>query len=183
MGRTYPGRLPPEAGRLERGYRRLLVFFPAPYRRVHEEEMLAVLMTAAPGGKRRPGIAEAADLILGALRVRCQPQRDGDAGPAWRDAPAGLSVILPVIVLVISIVQETQMWLFTPGALSYGLPLSALEQPALAFALVALVLLRLRRLAALAAVAMFLWVALLSGAARSSTRPRMLTFSCHWAWK
>jgi hypothetical protein len=155
-------RLPPEAGRRERGYRRLLVFYPAPYRRVHEEEMLAVLMTAAPDGKRRPGIAEAADLILGALRVRCQPQRDG-AEPAWRDALAVLSVILPAIVLVISIVQETQRWLFTPGALSYGLPLSALEQPALAFALVALVLLRLRRLAALAAVAMFLWVALLRG--------------------
>ncbi len=154
------------AGPLERGYRRLLVFYPAPYRRIHEEEVLAVLMTAAPGGKRRPGIAEAADLILGALRVRCQPQRDGAAGPAWRDALAVLSVILPVIFLLIDMVQETQMLLSfpAPGAFSYGLPLWALEQPAAAFALVALVLLRLRRAAALAAVAMLLWVAFLSGA-------------------
>jgi hypothetical protein len=149
---------------LERGYRRLLVFYPAQYRRIHEEEMLAVLMTAAPGGKRRPGISEAADLILGALRVRFQPSRDG-AEPAWRDALAVLSVILPVIFLLIDMVQETQMLLTfpAPGAFSYGLPLWALEQPAAALTLVALVLLRLRRVAALAAVAMLIWVAFLSG--------------------
>jgi Domain of unknown function (DUF1707) len=65
----HASRVPREAGRLERGYRRLLFFYPARYRRVHEEEMVAVLMTAPPAGKRRPGIAEAADLIWGALRV------------------------------------------------------------------------------------------------------------------
>jgi hypothetical protein len=70
--------------RLERAYRRLLVFYPGRYRRVHAEEMLAVLMTAAPAGKRRPGLAEAADLIIGGLRVRCQPVRGGVAGPGWR---------------------------------------------------------------------------------------------------
>ena len=52
-------RVPPEAGRLERSYRRLLSVYPARYRRVHEEEMLAVLMTAVPAGKRRPEIPEA----------------------------------------------------------------------------------------------------------------------------
>jgi hypothetical protein len=152
----------PEAGRLESSYRRLLIFYPASCRRVHEEEMLAVLMTGAPPGKCRPGIGEAADLVWGALRVRCQPQRvDGE--PAWRDALAVLSVILPVIVLLVTIVQQTQSWLFTPGLVDYGLPLSVLEQPALAVAVVALVLLRLRRAAALAAVVMVIWVALLSG--------------------
>ena len=77
----------PERGddsRLERGYRRLLAFYPARYRRVHEEEILAVLMTGAAEGKRRPSLAEAADLIMGALRVRCQPVRGGLAGPGWR---------------------------------------------------------------------------------------------------
>jgi hypothetical protein len=48
--------------------------------------MLAVLMTVAPEGKRRPGLAEAADLIVGALRVWCQPSRGGVAG--WRGALA-----------------------------------------------------------------------------------------------
>ena len=155
-------RVPPEAGGLESSYRRLLVFYPAAYRRVHEEEMLAVLMTAASAGKRRPGIAEAADLMRGALRVRFQPQRDG-AEPAWRDALAAVSVIVPALILLISIVQETQMWLFTPGALDYGFPLSALQQPALAATVMTVVLLRLRRAAILAAGVMFLWAAFLSG--------------------
>ncbi len=78
-------------GSLERGYRRLLAFYPAPHRRVHEEEMLAVLMTAAPEGKRRPGLAETADLIAGALRVWCQPSRGGMAG--WRGALALISAV------------------------------------------------------------------------------------------
>jgi Domain of unknown function (DUF1707) len=157
-------RVPPEAGRLERSYRRLLFLYPARYRRVHEEEMLAVLMTSAPAGKRRPGIREAADLIWGALRVRFQPSRIGGQ-PAWRDALAALSVILPVIILVISVVQETQIWLPPPmpGIPSYRFPLSALQQPALAVAGVALVLLRLRRVAMLAAAVMVLWIAFLSG--------------------
>jgi len=70
--------------RLERWYRRLLAFYPARYRHVHEEEILAVLMTAAPEGRSRPSLAEIADLIMGALRVRCQPVRGGLAGPGWR---------------------------------------------------------------------------------------------------
>jgi len=70
--------------RLENWYRRLLAFYPARYRHVHEEEILAVLMTAAPEGKSRPSPAEIADLIMGALRVRCQPVRGGLAGPGWR---------------------------------------------------------------------------------------------------
>jgi hypothetical protein len=150
----HASRAPLEAGRLERGFRRLLFFYPARFRRVHEEEILAVLMTAAPEGKRRPGITESADLIWGALRVRFQPQRlDGE--PAWRDALAALSVILPLIMLVIFTVQEIKI---APSA-----PLWVLEQTATPFVLVALVLLRLRRLAILAAVAMLLWVAFLSG--------------------
>jgi hypothetical protein len=158
-------RLPLEHGGLERCYRRLLVFYPAPYRRVHQDEMLAVLMTAAPAGKRRPGIAEAADLIWGALRVRCQPQRDGAAGPGWRDALAVLSVMGPVIFVLISAVRDVQMSLppSQPGAFSAGFPLWLLQQLAAPLMLVALVLLRLRRVAALAAVALVFWVALLSG--------------------
>ena len=148
------GSLPPGCGGLERGYRRLLFFYPAWYRRVHEEEMLAVLVTAAPEGKRRPGIAEAADLIWGALRVRCQPSRNSGE-PAWRDALAVMSVILPVIMLVVFAVQESRI---SPSA-----PLWVLKEVAAPSVLVALVLLRLRRLALLAAVAMFLWVAFRSG--------------------
>jgi hypothetical protein len=86
-----PEPVPQRDGSLERGYRRLLACYPAAYRRVHAEEMLAVLMTAAPEGKRRPGLVEAADLIAGALRVWCQPSRGGMAG--WRGAMALISAV------------------------------------------------------------------------------------------
>jgi hypothetical protein len=142
------------AGALERRYRRLLVFYPARYRRVHEDEMLAVLMTAAPEGKRRPGIAEAADLVLGALRIRLQPQRDAAAEPAWRDALAVLCVILPVLFLLIYTVRLTRSFLSMPVT---GSPMWVLEALAAPLALVAVVLLRLRRAAALAAVALLIW--------------------------
>jgi Domain of unknown function (DUF1707) len=142
------------AAALERGYRRLLAFYPARYRRIHEDEMLAVVMTVAPDGKSRPGIGEAADLLLGALRVRCQPSRVG-AEPAWRDALAVLSVILPVVILLISALQA-QRW-SSPGTGE----LWVLQQIATPLLLVAVVL--LRRVAVLTAVGMLLWLALLSG--------------------
>ena len=158
-----PAPVPQQAGALERRYRRLLVCYPARYRRVHEEEMLGVLMTAAPQGQRRPGIGEAANLILGALRVRLQPSRDG-AEPAWRDALAVLSVILPVVILLISIPDTGTLLLFRAShPFSYGSALSALKQLAVPLALTSLVLLRLRRAAALTAAGMLIFLAFFSG--------------------
>lgn len=55
---------------LERAYRRILACYPRSFRRENEEEILAVLMATAGDGQRRPGIAEAADLIRGAVRMR-----------------------------------------------------------------------------------------------------------------
>ncbi len=162
-----PSRFPPDRGGLERGYRRLLACYPARYRRVHEEEMLAVLVTAAPEGKRRPGIAEAADLIWGAVRVRCQPSRHGSE-PAWRDALAALSVVLPVIVLMTTAVQLAWALHADPAAFSgpefrlsahTWLPVE-LTAP---LALLALAMLRLQRAAALAVVALLIWLAYLAG--------------------
>jgi hypothetical protein len=176
------GHGPAEAGRLERRYRRRLVFYPVAYRHVHEEEMLAVLMTTAPEGKSRPGLAESADLIWGALRIRLQPQRNG-AEPAWRDALAVLTLILPVLILLGTAVQEAQAWLISPGLLRDGFRLSALEEPALASALVVLVMLRLRRLALLAAAVMVLWIALFSGEATYVWATEEASFSCPWAWR
>lgn len=83
--------------RLERRYRRLLALYPASYRRVHEEEMLAVLMTAAAAGQDRPGLADAADLVAGAMRVRCQVVLMGRFG--WRGAAvlAGTGAVLGLL--------------------------------------------------------------------------------------
>ena len=61
------------AASLERGYRRLLAWYPQAYRRENEQEILGVLMAGAREGQRRPGTAEAADLLRGALWMRLSP--------------------------------------------------------------------------------------------------------------
>jgi len=60
---------------LERGYRRLLACYPREFRRENGEELLGVLLSSAAGGQRRVGLAEAADLIRGALRARLRLPR------------------------------------------------------------------------------------------------------------
>jgi Domain of unknown function (DUF1707) len=160
-----PGHLPPDRGRLERGYRRLLACYPAAYRRVHEEEMLAVLMTAAPDGKRWPGMAEAADLIWGALRVRCQPSRSS-AEPGWRDALEVVSILLPLIVFITTAVQVAAALPVildgAPNAFRNMLPLWLLTQFTGPLALLALSLLRLQRTATRATVALLIGLAYLA---------------------
>jgi hypothetical protein len=58
------------AARLERRYRRLLVCYPARFRREREEEMLAVLMAGAADGQARPSVADCVDLLRAAAHVR-----------------------------------------------------------------------------------------------------------------
>jgi hypothetical protein len=163
--RQRSSRLPPDRGGLERGYRLLLACYPAAYRRVHEEEMLAVLMTAAPEGKRRPGIGEAADLIWGALRVRCQPSRNGTE-PGWRDALAAVSVLLPLFVFVTTVVQVA--WVLPvilhaePGAFGGRFPVWPLSAFASSLAMLAAALLLLRRTATRRAVAWLIGLAYLA---------------------
>jgi hypothetical protein len=151
-----------QAGRLARGYRRLLACYPVWYRRVHEEEMLAVLMTAAPPGKRRPGAAEAADLLLGALRIRCQPPRTDGAEPVWRDALAVVSVIVPLIVMAAYLMNGLQFALVThrPRFFAFGFPwfLEFMIVPPLILGALVPLGLRMRRLAALAAAGLLIWL-------------------------
>jgi hypothetical protein len=59
-----------DAAGLEQRYRRLLAWYPRAYRRANEQEILAVLLAGAGKGQRRPSVAEAADLIRGALWMR-----------------------------------------------------------------------------------------------------------------
>ena len=55
---------------LERGYRRLVAFYPKSFRRDNGEEIITVLMATASQGQRRPSLTESADLIKGAFRMR-----------------------------------------------------------------------------------------------------------------
>ncbi len=61
-----------DSTQLERRYRRLLAFYPAAFRRDHEEEMLSVLMDGATEGQQRPRLADATDLLAHAILLRLQ---------------------------------------------------------------------------------------------------------------
>jgi len=58
-----------ELSPLERGYRRVLACYPKAFQRESEDEIVAVLLATAREGQRRVGVAESADLIMGAVRM------------------------------------------------------------------------------------------------------------------
>jgi hypothetical protein len=62
-----------DSGELERRYRRLLRCYPRAFRRLHEEEILAVLIDGARDGQRHPAGLEAVDLIKSAVWMRVRP--------------------------------------------------------------------------------------------------------------
>ncbi len=87
-------------GRLERGYRRILAAYPRSFRRDNEEEILAVLLDTAREGQTRVELAEAADLIRGAVRMRLWPAvpRPRSVRAAVRLMCAGALAELTVLV-------------------------------------------------------------------------------------
>jgi hypothetical protein len=80
----------------ERRYRRLLALYPTAFRREHEEEMLVVLMACARDGRRRPALADCADLIWNAIWMRLRP---------WARRPVP-SVFWAVGLMVVSAALE-----------------------------------------------------------------------------
>jgi len=64
---------------LERSYRRLLAWYPRAFRHEKGQEILAVLLACTPDGQRRPGLAQAADLIRSGLWMRLRPGVPGSA--------------------------------------------------------------------------------------------------------
>ena len=80
---------------LERAYGRLLRWYPAGHQARHADEMLGVLMAGAGSGQRRPGLADSANLIGGAMRIRIRAATTGSAG-LWRDALARAGIVLPL---------------------------------------------------------------------------------------
>ncbi|MEU6072448.1 hypothetical protein [Micromonospora sp. NPDC047074] len=62
--------MPTNGDLLARRYRRLLFCHPRAYRRARADEMVGVLLDAAPAGRTRPTAREAANLIRHGLRCR-----------------------------------------------------------------------------------------------------------------
>jgi hypothetical protein len=93
---------------LERRYRALLALYPKAFRREHEQEILSVLMAAAPEGQKRPRMGESADLIRSAILMRL---RQTSVPVSWEYRHARL--MLPVRIIV-------GVWLVFLTAVLYG---------------------------------------------------------------
>jgi hypothetical protein len=92
---------------LERGYRRLLAWYPGEFRRENGQEILAVLMAGARDGQSRPGLAESADLIRGGLWMRLRPRVPRSARTvqaAVRLMYAGAAVSAAELVAVLAVI-------------------------------------------------------------------------------
>jgi hypothetical protein len=87
---------------LERAYGRLLRWYPAGHQARHADEMLGVLMAGAGSRQRRPGLADSANLIGGALRIRIRAATTGSAG-LWRDALARAGIVLPLAWVLLTL--------------------------------------------------------------------------------
>lgn len=90
---------------LERGYRRLLAWYPQSFRGDREEEVLAVLMASASPGQRRPRLAEAADVLKSALWMRLRSVRSWPENQRWAEALALFSVAAPLLLLVAYVLE------------------------------------------------------------------------------
>jgi hypothetical protein len=99
-----------DAAHLERRYRRLLRWFPARYRREHEQEILSVLMAGAAEGQRRPGLADSADLVLSAIFMRW---REVTRQPRWQWERRHPRLIVRLRVLI-------GIWLLVVGGILLG---------------------------------------------------------------
>jgi hypothetical protein len=152
---------------LEGRYRRLLRMYPADHRRKHQDEMLGVLMTGAHAGQHRPGLADTANLVWGALLIRLRPARPGTARPLWRDALAVVSVLLPVAFLATQIFSVSSQ--LTPQPETHTAFVAFLQEMLVSAGawvlLTALVLLRLRRIAILATTGLLIWFLVATAAA------------------
>ncbi|TMR35910.1 hypothetical protein ETD85_12380 [Nonomuraea zeae] len=100
-----PGTVPPPAiapgglvTSLERRYRALLRWYPQWHRRLHEQEMLAVLLHSAAPAQQRPALSDALDLIRGGLRVRIHHAVGAPSAPHWRRA-ANIAALLGPLAL------------------------------------------------------------------------------------
>jgi hypothetical protein len=83
---------------LERRYRRLLAWYPPKHRAAYGEDMIGVLLAAAPDGQSRPGLADIADLIKGGLLARLRQGRHDGLDVGWRDTLAIASIAIPMML-------------------------------------------------------------------------------------
>ncbi|MFI7690008.1 hypothetical protein ACIBQ6_13100 [Nonomuraea sp. NPDC049655] len=90
---------------LEDRYRRLLAWYPKEHRALHEEEMVAVLLTTAAPGRDRPTVRETFDLLRGAFAIRLWRAVGPVSRGHWRAAFNVAALLAPIWLLVLEVGQ------------------------------------------------------------------------------
>jgi hypothetical protein len=152
-----------DQGHLERACRRLLAWYPRDYREENGPEILAVLLACAPDGRRRPGLAQAADLIRGGLRMRLFPSVPRSARTvraAVRLMYAGAAVSTVNVIIALAVIVDIKAY---HAVLGYHLTAAQVGQ------LNTLVITELL-VTGLIPVALWLWMAWANGQGRNWAR-------------
>jgi hypothetical protein len=148
---------------LERGYRRLLAWYPRAFRRQNGQEILAVLMACAPDGQRRPGLAESADLIRSGLWMRLRPGVPRSAHTvraAVRLMYAGAAVSTVNLIILLAFIGDIKAY---HAMLGHRLTAAQVSQLNTAFITLSIV-------SDLVPIALWLWMARANGQGRNWAR-------------
>jgi hypothetical protein len=147
-----------EQATLERGYRRILAWYPRSFRADSEDEILAVLLATAADGQTRVGLAEAWDLVRGAVRMRL-----------WPAAPRPRSVRVAVKLMLAGAAAELAAMITVIATLG-RVRAAAAARDATAAAAVPLHQVAIIGLAPVA-IGMWLWLAWANGRGQDWARP------------
>ena len=148
---------------LERGYRRLLAWYPRAFRRQNGQEILAVLMACAPDGQRRPGLAESADLIRSGLWMRLRPGVPRSAHTvraAVQLMYAGAAVSTVNLIILLAFIGDIKAY---HAMLGHRLTAAQVSQLNTAFITLSIV-------SDLVPIALWLWMARANGQGRNWAR-------------
>ena len=152
-----------DQGMLERKYRRLLAWYPREFRDENGQEILAVLMACAADGRRRPGLAQAADLIRGGLWMRLRtsvPRSARTVRAAVRLMYAGAAVSTVNLIILLAVIVDAKAY---HAVLGYRLTAAQVSQLNTSAITVAIVF-------GLVPIAMWLWMARKNGQGRNWAR-------------
>ncbi len=115
--------------RLELAYRLLLRAYPSDHRECYEDEMVGVLLDAAPAGRRRPGMRESLAILAAGFATRLEAKDELHSG--LRLAALGAASVvfaLAVVALTVAIPQPPSggalpaiSWLVAVGVVLFGL--------------------------------------------------------------
>ena len=148
---------------LERRYRRLLAWYPREFRDENGQEMLAVLMACAADGRRRSGLAQAADLIRGGLWMRLRPSVPRSARTvraAVRFMVAGAAVSTVNLIIVLAVIADIRAYHAVLGYHLTAAQVGTMNTPDITQAI----------LSGLVPVAVWLWMARKNGQGRNWAR-------------